>query len=76
MTTSVFTPRELFAEFPEHSFDSYAKFEETLVTQFNQHMFGFPPGYRWRDALEWGVRREIVRREGRQIIVSAQRVEG
>ncbi len=70
MTTSIFTPHELFAGFPEHSFDSYAKFEQTLVDQFNQHMFDFPPGYRWRDALEWGVRREVVRREGQQIIVT------
>lgn len=70
MSTAAFTPRELFAEFPTHRFDSYNAFEKTLVERFNSHVFDFPPGYRWRDALEWGVRSEIVRREGRQIVIT------
>lgn len=72
MPTSVFTPRELFAELPRRSFDDYSSFERILVERFNDHVFDFPPGYGWRDALDWGVRHHVVRREDNKILVELQ----
>jgi hypothetical protein len=70
MSTSVFTLRELFAELPDTSFADYRAFERVLIDRFNDHVLDFPPGYRWSDALDWGVRNNIVRRKGDQIVVN------
>jgi hypothetical protein len=67
--TAVFTPERLFAELPQATFDDYATFESALVAGYNRHRFDFPPGYGWRDALQWALRREVVAREGSRIIV-------
>jgi hypothetical protein len=69
VSTSVFTPRELFAELTERSFEDYPSFERTLVERFNDHVFDFPPGYGWRDALDWAVRHHVVRREDHRIVI-------
>jgi hypothetical protein len=69
MSTSVFTPRELFAELPQRSFEDYQSFEQLLVERFNEHVFDFPPGYSWREALDWGMRHHLVRRDGDRIVV-------
>ena len=69
MPTTVFTPRDLFAELPDRSFQNYPTFERILVERFNSHVFDFPPGYGWRDALNWGVRHHVVRREGERIVI-------
>jgi hypothetical protein len=69
MPTSVFTPRELFAELPERSFEDYPSFERILIERFNSHLFDFPPGYGWRDALDWAVRHNVVRREDGRILI-------
>jgi hypothetical protein len=70
MSTSVFTPEQLLREFPQRSFEDYASFESTLVDSFNRHRFDFPPGYKWRDVLDWALRSEILQREGSRIVVT------
>jgi hypothetical protein len=69
MATTVFTPDRLFADLPQRTFDDYDAFERAFVAGFNAHRFDFPAGYGWRDALSWGLRRDLVRRQGRQVIV-------
>jgi hypothetical protein len=69
VSTSVFTPRELFAELPQRSFDDYQSFERLFVKRFNEHVFDFPPGYSWREALDWGTRHHVVRRDGERIVI-------
>lgn len=69
MSTSTFTPLQLFAELPERSFQNYTSFERILVERFNQHVFDFPPGYGWRDALDWALRHQVVRRDGERIVI-------
>ena len=69
MSTSVFTPRELFAELPQRSFEDYPSFERVLVERFNEHAFDFPPAYSWREALDWGMRHHVVRRDGERIVI-------
>lgn len=71
----VFTPQKLFQELPP-SFSSYQEFEEAFFERFNAHIFDFPPQYRWRDALDWGLRSEAVKREGGQIVVTISQVAG
>jgi hypothetical protein len=69
MATTVFTPDRIFADLPQRTFDDYDSFERAFVAGFNVHRFDFPAGYGWRDALNWGLRRDLVRRQGRQVIV-------
>jgi len=68
-SATVRTPAELFAELPGQRFPSYREFESTLVASFNARAFDFPSGYGWRDALSWGIRHGVVRREGDTIVV-------
>lgn len=69
MTTTVFTPAELFADLPQRTFDDYGEFEKAFVARFNAHRFDLPIGYSWRDALNWGLRRDVVRRDGNRIVI-------
>jgi len=69
VSPSALTPKQLIAELPEHTFEDYASFEATLVESFNRHRFDFPPGYGWRDVLEWGLRSQVIRREEHRIVV-------
>lgn len=69
-TSSSFTFDTLFAELGDGPFDDYQSFERALVASFNAHLLEFPPGYRWRDALDWALRREVVRKDGARIVVS------
>jgi hypothetical protein len=73
MTTQVFTLDRLFAELP-HSFDDYPTFEQAFLERFNAHRFDFPIGYGWREALNWGLRHDVVKLDGKRIVV--QLVEG
>jgi|GEM_PF-4976786 hypothetical protein len=73
MTTAVFTPARLFAELPDR-FDNYGSFEHAFVERFNTHRFDFPTGYGWRDALSWGLRRHVVRRDGNQVVIRLEDV--
>lgn len=68
MTAAAFTPARLFDELPDR-FEDYGSFEHAFVERFNTHRFDFPTGYSWRDALGWGLRRRIVRREGNQVVI-------
>ena len=70
VSTSTLTPEQLLAELPKHTFEDYASFEATLIDAFNDHRFDFPPGYGWRDVLEWGLRSNMIRRKGSHIVVS------
>ena len=72
LSTSTFTPEQLLAELPKHTFEDYASFEATLIDGFNGRRFDFPPGYGWRDVLEWGLRSNVVRREGSLIVVARE----
>ncbi|MGA2163693.1 MAG: hypothetical protein ABSH36_04415 [Solirubrobacteraceae bacterium] len=69
MTTAALTPARLFADLPRSSFDDYDSFENAFVTAFNAHRWELPSGYSWRDALDWGLRRNIVRRQDSKIVV-------
>lgn len=72
MPNSVFTPNELFAEIGDRRFDDYASFERSLVERFNAHRLDFPPGYSFTDVVQWGLRRNLVRREGSGVVVAPQ----
>lgn len=63
------TPAALFADLPDQHFRSYSEFEKALVASFNACALDFPTGYGWRDALSWGVRNGVVRRDGDTIII-------
>ncbi len=62
--TRVFTPAHLFAEIGPCEFDSYQAFEATIAEYFAAHVLDFPSGYRFRDLVDWALRRDVVRREG------------
>ena len=66
---TVATPAHLFAEL-EGRFDSYLEFENALVARFNAQALEFPRGYSWRDVLNWGISRNLVGRDGKEIIVT------
>jgi hypothetical protein len=74
MTTAVYTPARLFAELPDR-FENYGSFEQAFVEHFNTHRFDFPTGYGWRDALGWGLRRDVVRRDGDQVVIRLDAVD-
>jgi hypothetical protein len=69
MPAAVFTPDRLFAALPERTYPSYDAFERAFVAGFNAHRFDFPAGYRWRDALDWGLRRDLVHRQGQEVVI-------
>jgi len=72
MATTAFTPDRLFADLPARTFDDYDAFERAFVERFNAHRFDFPVGYGWRDALDWGLHRDLVWRQGRQVIIDIE----
>jgi hypothetical protein len=74
MTTVAFTPARLFADLPKHRFSDYESFERAFVAAFNAHRWEFPSGYSWRDALDWGVRRDVVRRQGREVVIRLENI--
>jgi hypothetical protein len=59
-----FTPAHLFAEIGARDFSDYQTFETTLAEHFRAHVLDLPAGYRMRDAIDWGLSRHVVRREG------------
>jgi hypothetical protein len=65
-----FTPARLFAEIGPREFEDYSAFEATLMDHFNAHALDFPAGYRLRDAIDWALRRHVIRREGGVILVA------
>lgn len=69
MPTPVTTPEQLLAELPADSFDDYASFESTLIESVNARRFDLPPGYGWRDLLDWALRAQLIHREGTRIVV-------
>ncbi len=69
MTMTVYTPAQLFAELPARRFEDYESFEAAFVGGFNAHRFEFPNRYGWRDALSWGIRHGVVRRQGREVLI-------
>lgn len=68
--TPVFTPAHLFAEIGPCEFDDYQAFEATVVERFDAHVLDFPSGYRFRDLVDWALRRQVVRREGHVIQIA------
>lgn len=65
-----FTPAHLFAEIGAREFTDYQSFERTLAEHFRAHVLDFPAGYRLRDAIDWALRRQVVRRDGGTIRIT------
>jgi hypothetical protein len=70
-----FTPAQLFAEIGSCQFEDYDTFESTLAQHFHAHALAFPVGYRLRDAVDWALRRDVIRREGGLIRVAPMTFE-
>lgn len=68
MAKVAYTPAEFLAGLPSE-FADYREFEAEFIQSFNARRLDFPTGYGWRDALDWGLSRNYIRRGDRGIVI-------
>jgi hypothetical protein len=59
------TSKALYGKIDGQRFGSFEDLERAIVQVYNEHLNEFPPGYSYRQLLEWGNQNQwIVRDDG------------
>lgn len=56
----------VFTELNGRAFATYRALEEAVLKEFNNNLADFPPGYTYRNLIEWGEQKRWIQKVGQR----------